>query len=149
MQIRLPKAKADRPGKRDRGRVIWLNEAAVEVLTRLERLSDNPHVFVGTRPGSQVKCIRRAWTVLCSSAGIANATPYTLRHSFVSEGVPAGVPLEVLSDLAGHKDVETTDRVYRARRDDAQWAASEALGRHLQQLTNGESGASDGAAERL
>ena len=61
----------------------------------------------------------------------------TLRCSFVSEGVPAGVPLEVVADLAGHKDVETTDRVYRARRDDVQIAASEALGRHLRELTTG------------
>ncbi len=70
-------------------------------------------------------------------ANIENATPYTLRHSFVSEGVPAGVPLEVVADLAGHRDVETTDRVYRARRDDVQSAASEALGRHLRELTAG------------
>lgn len=45
---------------------------------------------------------------LCETAAIEGATPYTLRHSFVSEGVPGGVPLEVVSDLAGHKDVETT-----------------------------------------
>ncbi len=136
-QIRLPKAKADRPGKRDRGRVIWLNEAAVEVLSRIERLPENRHVLVGAQRGEHVKCIRRAWMTLCRAAGIEKATPYTLRHSFVSEGVPAGVPLEVVADLAGHKDVETTDRVYRARRDDVQIAASEALGRHLRELTTG------------
>lgn len=79
---------------------------------------------IGTRP-------------VCQAAGIQGATPYALRHSFVSEGVPAGVPLEVLADLAGHRDVETTDRVYRARRDDVQRAAAEALGKHLQQLTSG------------
>ncbi len=136
-QIRLPKAKADRPGKRDRGRVIWLNEAAIEVLAGVERGAGNPHVFAGAQPGEPLKCIRRTWIALCQTAKIENAMPYTLRHSFVSEGVPAGVPLEVVADLAGHQDVETTDRVYRARRDDVQSAASEALGRHLRELTAG------------
>ena len=117
--------------------MIWLNEAASEILTRLHRLPDNPHVFAGTRPGQPLKCISRVWRVLCQAAGIKGATPYAPRHSFVSEGVPAGVPLEVLADLAGHQDVETTDRVYRARRDDVQRAAAEALGKHLQQLTSG------------
>ena len=136
-RIRLPKAKADRPRKRDRGRVIWLNEAAREVLIRLDRLPGNLHMFAGTHPGQPLKCISRAWRALCQAAGIKGATPYALRHSFVSEGVPAGVPLEVLADLAGHRDVETTDRVYRARRDDVQRAAAEALGKHLRKLTSG------------
>ena len=122
--------------------MIWLNEAAIEVLGRLERLP-NPHALVGTQPGRYLKSIRRAWNTLCKTASIENATPYTLRHSFVSEGVPAGVPLEVVADLAGHKDVETTDRVYRARRDDVQSAASEALGRHLRELTCGSASAAE------
>lgn len=141
-QIRLPKAKADRPGRRARGRVIWLNEAAKEVLARIERQPDNPHVLVGSQPGQHLKEIGRAWSCLCRTAGIQGATLYTLRHSFVSEGVLAGVPLEVVADLAGHSDVETTDRVYRARRDDVQRAGSEALGKHLRELTNGASGSS-------
>lgn len=65
--------------------------------------------------------------MLADAADINGATPYALRHSFASEGVPAGVPLEVLADLAGHRDVETTDRIYRARRDDVQRAGIRGL----------------------
>lgn len=42
-----------------------------------------------------------------------------------------GVPLEGMADLAGHSDVETTDRSYRARIHDVSRANAETMGRHL------------------
>ena len=134
-QIRLPKAKGDRHGKRQRGRVIWLNEPAVAVLERLERRDDRAYVLEGPEPGQPLKNIKRTWKTLCRMAKLENATPYSLRHSFVSGGVPAGVSLELLSDLAGHEDVQITDRVYRSRLDDAQRTAAETMGAHLRELT--------------
>ncbi len=136
-RIRLPKAKGDRPGRTKRGRVIWLNEPALAALHRVERRDDSPYVLEGPRPGQPLKSIKKTWDALCRMASIEGATPYSLRHSFVSEGVPAGVSLELVSDLAGHDDIDITDRVYRSRLDDAQIAAAETMGAHLHELTNG------------
>jgi len=88
-------------------------------------------VLEGPQVGQPIKIIKGTWETFCRMAKIENATPCSLRHSFVSEGVPAGVSLEPLSDLAGHEDIEITDRDCRSRLDNAQRAAAERMRAHL------------------
>lgn len=55
---------------------------------------------------------------LAGRAGIAAAdkiTPYSLRHTFVTEALEAGVPLQDVQDAAGHRDPRTTRRYDRSR----------------------------------
>jgi integrase/recombinase XerD len=42
-------------------------------------------------------------------------TPHSLRHSFVTEALEAGVPLQDVQDAAGHRDPRTTRRYDRSR----------------------------------
>lgn len=42
-------------------------------------------------------------------------TPHSLRHTFVTESLAAGVPLQDVQDAAGHKDPATTRRYDRSR----------------------------------
>ncbi|MCW2952730.1 MAG: integrase [Conexibacter sp.] len=74
-------------------------------------------VFV-TRTGRRMdrhaaaKVVRR----LARSAGItATVSPHSLRHSFVTLALDAGVPLHRVQDAAGHADPRTTRRYDRAR----------------------------------
>ncbi|WP_322767551.1 tyrosine-type recombinase/integrase [Frankia sp. Cr1] len=73
--------------------------------TRTGRRLDEPAVF---------RLIRR----LARDAGIASASklsPHSLRHSFVTLSLDAGVSLRDVQDAAGHSDPRTTRRYDRAR----------------------------------
>jgi len=55
---------------------------------------------------------------LAAKAGIpaaAQITPHSLRHTFVTEALAAGVPLQDVQDAAGHRDPRTTRRYDRSR----------------------------------
>jgi len=55
---------------------------------------------------------------LAKAAGIPSAdliSPHSLRHTFVTEALAAGVPLQDVQDAAGHKDPATTRRYDRTR----------------------------------
>ncbi len=141
-RFRLPVAKGDRPGDAETGRDLWLNAPAFAVLRRMAALQGwtDPHSFPPSGPvfrgagelaGRPIAGVQKAWKRLCESAGIADATPKTLRHSFVTEGTPAGVPRELMQDLAGHSSPTITDAVYRARVDASQRDAAEQMGAHL------------------
>lgn len=64
-------------------------------------------------------------TKLGRSLGI-NVTPHVLRHSRVVQPIEAGVPIERVADIAGHRRLDTTLATYgRVRAED--------LSKHLQQ----------------
>jgi integrase len=53
---------------------------------------------------------------LARAAGISKSlSPHSLRHSFVTLALEAGVPLHRVQDAAGHADRRTTRRYDRAR----------------------------------
>ena len=56
---------------------------------------------------------RREFKKLTSAAGLGDWTPYEMRHSAVSLLAAAGVPIDQLADLAGHRDATTLLSVYR------------------------------------
>ena len=50
---------------------------------------------------------------LARTAGIpaaASITPHSLRHTFITEALSAGIPLQNVQDAAGHTDPRTTRR---------------------------------------
>jgi len=56
---------------------------------------------------------RREFKKLTRIAGLGDWTPYEMRHSAVSLLAAAGVPIDQLADLAGHRDATTLLSVYR------------------------------------
>jgi len=56
---------------------------------------------------------RREFKKLTRAAGLRDWTPYEMRHSAVSLLAAAGVPIDQLADLAGHRDATTLLSVYR------------------------------------
>jgi len=60
-----------------------------------------------------VRVVRR----LAKRAGIAkNINPHSLRHSFITAALDAGIPLRDVQETASHADPRTTMRYDRARR---------------------------------
>ena len=97
-------------GERD----IPLNKAAKEALSRY--LGERPKVkdktlFV-TKTGRPflVRNIRSSIEKFFELAGIKNATVNDLRHTWIFHHLAAGTPLVVISKLAGHKRLSTTEK---------------------------------------
>ena len=58
--------------------------------------------------------VRRSFRSVCERAGLEGSwTPRELRHSFVSLMSDAGVPLEAIARLVGHRSTAVTETVYR------------------------------------
>lgn len=73
----------------------------------------------GTVPRVFVTPAQRPWTLgtfqhafrkVCVEAGLKECSPHTLRHTFASRLVMAGVDLPTVQELMGHKDIKMTLR---------------------------------------
>jgi site-specific recombinase XerD len=60
--------------------------------------------------GEKLGDIRAAFQGACRRAGIEDFHFHDLRHTFASHLVMKGVPLKVVQELLGHKDIKTTMR---------------------------------------
>tara|TARA_B100001964_G_scaffold231869_1_gene287010 strand:+ start:514 stop:1617 length:1104 start_codon:yes stop_codon:yes gene_type:complete len=98
-------------------RLVPLNDDAVAALTRLQRIcdknfADTPWVFTHTKPryfGERVKSVARAFQAAVDRSEIGHATPHSLRHTSITEGVHVdGANVVDISKVAGHKNLQTT-----------------------------------------
>ncbi len=65
--------------------------------------------YVFTYKGRQLKSnIKRSFTTVLRNAGLEEVSLHTLRHTFASQLVMAGVPLREIQELMGHQSFETT-----------------------------------------
>ena len=96
-------------------RFVTLNSAAVQVLTRLQerhkRLGLPPEstLFHSKRDGL-IKNPRKWFATALEQAKIEGITWHTLRHTFASRLVMAGVDLKTVQELMGHKTIAMTAR---------------------------------------
>lgn len=102
--LTLPQTKA---GERQ---FAYLNEAAVAVLRTLPRIEGNPYIIAGEATGKPLNFYRRAWLRIIKRADVPYFPPHGLRHNYASLLVAAGVPLETVGHLLGHKHSVTTRR---------------------------------------
>ena len=93
--------------------IIPIAEPALEVLKKAVSRStkNNPYVFCdqSNKPHYKVK-IERAFKKALTSAGIEDFRFHDLRHCFASWNRQAGVDIDTLADLMGHKDTRMTRR---------------------------------------
>jgi site-specific recombinase XerD len=61
------------------------------------------------RDGSNIKCIRRAYSRLMDKLNIEGVNVHTLRHTFASHCVLNGVDLLTIKEFLGHSRVTTTE----------------------------------------
>jgi len=97
-------------------RNIPLNKAVVEAVnkyTKEERpnIEGSKHLFV-TKSGKPllVRNVRSTIDRFFKAAGVEKAKVNDLRHTFVAHHLVNGVSISVLSKIAGHKRVSTTER---------------------------------------
>ena len=95
-------------------RTIPLNKPAKDAVSKWLEMrpeSDSDAVFL-TKTGRpfQVRNIRTAIDRYFKLADINNATVNDLRHTFIAHQLKAGTPLTLVSKLAGHKRLSTTEK---------------------------------------
>lgn len=89
---------------------IFLPEPAVELLCAITRFQDNPHVFVGGKPGTALVNIKDPWNAIRKDAGLDDLRLHDLRHSFASIAAGSGYSIRMIGQLLGHTNAQTTQR---------------------------------------
>jgi integrase len=115
--------------KTDEDREVPLNDVTRQLLTGLvdrSQESDNEHVFINPRTGARYVTIKTAWGNACRRAGIKDLRFHDLRHTFGTRAADAGVPLNAIRDVMGHKSTAMTER-YAHATDEGKRRAVEAL----------------------
>ncbi len=91
-------------------KTVHLGAAALSVLTKCDRLPDNPFVIAGRNPGAHLTDLQPFWQRVRGRAGLKDARIHDLRHTFASVAVSNGQSLPMIGRLLGHTQVQTTAR---------------------------------------
>jgi integrase len=95
--------------KNKESRTIPLNSNLQVALEKLRGTSQGQHVFTGP-DGKPLKSVTIDFCKACGEAGLRDVTPHTLRHTFGSRLVMAGVDLRTVQELGGWKDLKMVQR---------------------------------------
>ena len=100
------------------GRVVYLSADAVGALRKWLKIRahQSKFVFYGRQAGPLCyEAVRDMFNRYIDKAGLAHKgyTLHCLRHTFASELLNAGMPLQCLQELLGHKNIEMTRRYAR------------------------------------
>ncbi len=91
-------------------RVVQLSARALDYLEGVRRRRA-PSLFVTpSGRGARIQNLQRTWTRLRREAGLEDVRLHDIRHSYASDAVMSGVPLQAVSKLLGHKSTRTTER---------------------------------------
>ncbi len=109
-------------------KIVILGAPALQVLASLSRQEGSDYVFPAMKGDGHYVGLPKAWLRIRKRAGFENARIHDLRHSFASVGAGAGMGLQVVGKLLGHKDPKTTARYSHIADDPARAAADRIAG---------------------
>ena len=128
----VPLSKSGKP------RYVFLNAAAVDVLTSIPRLPANPYVFPSPVTGRPSASLHFPWQRIRTKAGLEDVRLHDLRHSFASALVNDGKGLYAVQRLLGHANAKATQRYAHLAREtlaDAAEAMGKVIGPILKQVS--------------
>jgi integrase len=91
---------------------------------------DSDYVFASKSgaPLQQRNLTRRGWEAARDLAGLPKMGVHQTRHCFASRAIAAGVPVQMLAEVLGHRDPSVTLKVYAhlfdRRRSEAEFRAA-------------------------
>ena len=98
------------PDSKTGAKRVPFSEEVQAVLDNIEKVEDNAYVIVGRLKGDFLADIRHPWGRIREKAGIGYVRVHDLRHTYASNAIANGVPLEVVGKLLGHTQYQTTMR---------------------------------------
>jgi len=96
--------------KSGQSRHVPLNEEALSVLQRWKHQQPDSHYVFPGQNGKPLTDIKKSWGSVLTRAKITNFRFHDLRHHFASQLVMAGVDLNTIRELLGHRDYSSTLR---------------------------------------
>lgn len=98
--------------KNDEGREIPLTSRLQKMVAVFRGMEIDGPIFDGLNTGK----VFEMWSEVRSELALGDITIHDLRHTRGQRLADAGVPIEVIADLLGHKDISVTARVYTFRK---------------------------------
>lgn len=106
------------PKRKSSNRHVPLSNKAIEILNYFKDnypSNDEDYVFVSeTGNFAHRRNVKRTLDAMlkASNCKVQQASPHDLRHTFGSELIKNGIDVKVVSELLGHKDIQTTYNIY-------------------------------------
>ena len=114
-------------GKGRKQRLVPMSSLLLEELRSWWKTHRDPQwMFPGARSQRPItpSAVQRACQAAVARAGLSKpATPHSLRHTFATELLEAGIDLLTIQKILGHSHISTTLRYTHVRRDHLQQAA--------------------------
>ena len=111
-------------------RKVYLSKPAIDVLSSIPRLRDNPYVICGKEIGEHLTDLQRPWRRVRKRAGLPDVRIHDLRHTFAANAAASGLSLPMIGKLLGHTQAQTTAR-YAHLADDPVRLASDVVSQRL------------------
>lgn len=91
-------------------RTVYLSPQALDLLSTMPRMLDNPYVVAGKNKGAHLINLQKPWRRIRNKAGLNNVRIHDLRHTFASVAAASGLSLPMIGALLGHSQTQTTAR---------------------------------------
>jgi integrase len=124
------------PDSKTGKKAIYLSAPALDVLSNLPRMKDNPFVICGEKDGAHLVNLQKPWGRIRKRAGLEDVRIHDLRHSFASVAASGGLSLPMIGKLLGHTQSVTTQRYAHLAADPLR-AANEAIGQRIAAVMKG------------
>jgi integrase len=98
------------PNSKTGAKNVFLPAPALEVLSKLPRVDNNPYVLPGERDRQHFNSPQKAWQRIRSLARLDDVRIHDLRHAHASMAVANGESLYVVGKMLGHSQAVTTQR---------------------------------------
>lgn len=113
------------PDTKTGARRIPVPQAARAVLSALPREAGNPYVISGSVEGKFATDLQKPWRRIRKRAGLEDVRIHDLRHTYASNAVSSGMPIQMVGRLLGHSQIQTTMRYAHLADDPVRRAAEE------------------------
>lgn len=126
----LPDSKTDK-------KAIYLSAPALEILSAVPRMANNPYVICGGVEGRHLVNLQKPWSHIRKKAGLEDVRIHDLRHTFASVGAAGGLSLLEIGKLLGHNQAATTLRYTHVYANPLK-ARNEAVGQAISAMIDGD-----------
>ena len=118
------------PDSKTGRKTVVLNAPARQVLTDMREISAGEYVILGDDPKKPRADLQKPWDLVKHHAKLEGVRLHDLRHTHASVGAGAGLGLQIIGKLLGHKHADTTAR-YAHLADDPLRRASDRIGSEI------------------